>query len=606
VQGSVKIAFKVINARKRLLRVKVDCGVDAVTSKEIQFSSDGEHEITVNLFKGWNRITLIGFVNDDPVINLANPIELQCFGKWCKDPFALSSEKVAYESKESAEAPVPEVEERVGSNHPQPAPGKEGGGSGKQKPAGGKPEGPAGDEGEGGETETPQAITIDKPKSPFTVNDVASVDSYVTVAKKSGITKLQYQVFNDGRTAFTSDTYAVSPTDEKSYEIRIRTKILKGLNTIRFFDPENQDKHQAFTTVTCEGDNCATNLLVAEYASNTQNTRAVVGFEQAGASSTTSKTKPFLDFFFTSPLVFHRDEEVPRLAAWGQIRLATTPDQIGATSVLPANLVNEVSKSGRNELVQSFDFLAGLELRAWSANGHFLSLMPGVHQRTHFYLAGGGGAISPLSADNSELAQIFKIPAANSPQFEPFVDRYGKPPDPTGTNPAKEFVGLVPLDRDRFLRQWYLGLRLKTMYCDNTECNRFKNHFPGTFDLMFGQNEAVTGGSLKYNVTDPNDKSKIIGQKNSYVLRFDAFYPFPLKEASFLYLFGSAMMKVGGGGVRVQNPLFLDRAAGDVSIGDPKVYIPSVDRQKLLQPNRDYYKIGVGVNLTDLLNRNKN
>src|SRR5207245_5508653 len=112
----------------------------------------------------------------------------------------------------------------------------------------------------------------------------------------------------------------------------------------------------AFLNVTCEGDKCATNSVVAEYPSNSQNTRAVVGFEQVGASSTTSKTKPFLDFFFTSPLIFHPDKEVPRLAAWGQIRLATTPDQIGSAAVLPSNLVTEVSKSGTAELVQSFDF----------------------------------------------------------------------------------------------------------------------------------------------------------------------------------------------------------------------------------------------------------
>jgi hypothetical protein len=109
---------------------------------------------------------------------------------------------------------------------------------------------------------------------------------------------------------------------------------------------------------------------------------------------------------------------------------------------------------------------------------------------------------------------------------------------------------------------------------------------------------------LKYFSIDPADPTKTV-EKNAYVLRVDAFYPFPIKEANFLYFFGSAYMKIGGGGVRVQNPLFLDRASGDVLITDPKVYIPSTDQQKLFQPNRDYYKIGVGINLTELFNRNK-
>lgn len=593
-QGSVKIAFEVISgASKRRVRVKVECTGDAVTSKQIDFSSDGDHSIVVNLFKGNNSIEIIGFANDKPA-SLGTFNNINCSSRWCHEPYSLTPDTVAHELKESAETPAPDRNEGAERGQHEEA-------SSAQSQQAAAPT-----EGEGAaEPEEPKAITIDKPTSPFTVNDVASVDSYVTVGKKSGIAKIQYQVLNDGKTVFTSETYDVAPTDEKSYEVRIRTKILKGLNTIRFFDADHPEKHEAFVKVTCEGDNCATNLLVAAYPSNSQNTRAVVGFEQVGASSTTSKTKPFLDFFFTSPLIFHKDEEVPRLAAWGQIRLATTPDQIGSAAVLPSNLVTEVSKSGRAELVQSFDFLAGLEGRVKSANGNFLSLIPGIRQRTHFYLAGGGGAISPLTAER-ELAQIFKIPTENSPQRQLFIDRYGTPPAPIGDSPAKEFVGLVPLDRDRFLRQWYVGMRLKTLYCENTECTRFMNRFPGTFDLMFGQNEAVTGGSLKYNVTDPNDKTKIIGQKNSYVIRLDAFYPFPIKEASFLYLFGNAMMKIGGGGVSVQNPLFLDRAAGDVSITDPKVYIPPTDRQKLLQPNRDYYKIGVGVNLTDLFNRNKN
>ena len=50
-QNVIKIAFKVQGASKRRIRVKVDCGPDAVTSKQIDFSNDGEHVIAVNLSK---------------------------------------------------------------------------------------------------------------------------------------------------------------------------------------------------------------------------------------------------------------------------------------------------------------------------------------------------------------------------------------------------------------------------------------------------------------------------------------------------------------------------------------------------------------------------
>lgn len=64
-------------------------------------------------------------------------------------------------------------------------------------------------------------------------------------------------------------------------------------------------------------------------------------------------------------------------------------------------------------------------------------------------------------------------------------------------------------------------------------------------------------------------------------------------------------MKIGSGSVRVETPLFLDTASSDVLITDPRIYIPTTELLNLRQPNRDYYKIGVGLNLTELFNRNK-
>jgi hypothetical protein len=63
-------------------------------------------------------------------------------------------------------------------------------------------------------------------------------------------------------------------------------------------------------------------------------------------------------------------------------------------------------------------------------------------------------------------------------------------------------------------------------------------------------------------------------------------------------------MKLGGD-VRVDNPLILDAATSIPNINDPLVYIPPVDLLRSQQPNRDYYKIGIGINLTDFFNRNK-
>jgi len=59
-------------------------------------------------------------------------------------------------------------------------------------------------------------------------------------------------------------------------------------------------------------------------------------------------------------------------------------------------------------------------------------------------------------------------------------------------------------------------------------------------------------------------------------------------------------MKLGGGGVHITTPLFLDTAPGDVLVTSNDVFVAPN-----LQLNRDYYKIGVGINLLDLKPKTK-
>lgn len=621
-QESVKLVFTITGASDRRVRVSLWGEVDHVVSREIALTGTGEHIVSVNLFEGRNRVSFIVYVNDEPwpLNDDQDSADIRCTGRWCKKPFTLPSEKVASEFKESGgpgrgqdeETQQSEEESKrrqEGTQRDQQGAGPDQARRTRQGQAEDQPqsqaERPAVDQENGEES---KAITIEEPKQPegkdfYLADNVSSIDSYVTVPK--GIDEIQYDVLNDGKTVFTSSAQTVD-TSADDAKVRVKLRFIRGLNTIRIYNAKKPgDGKQATIDIRCEGDNCPSDLNVATIVTNSQNTRIVVGMEQAGASSAESATKPFLDFFFTTPIAFTRqtqDEQdrklpkVPRLALWGNVRLAATPGQITTTGIFPTNLVNQVGQSERFDLVQSFDFLAGLEGRAFTANGSFLSLIPTIRQKTRFYFAAGFGAISPLTV-KKENAQIFKIPKPGDSQYDLFVDRYGTPP--TG----KEFVAFVPLDRDRFLRQWYAGIRLKTFYCENQDCQTFRNSFPAIVDFMVGQSESVTGGRTKYAITDPADKTKVLGYKKAYVFKVDAFYPMPFKEASFLYLYGTAIMKIGGGGVKINSPLFLD--PGSILIFDPKVYVPPAQLQELLQPNRDYYKIGIGVNLTDLFNRNK-
>lgn len=339
--------------------------------------------------------------------------------------------------------------------------------------------------------------------------------------------------------------------------------------------------------------------------SNSLTTRAIIGFEQAGASSADSKLSPFLDLFFTAPLYFgqKRDKEnnrfdppqfnnLPTLSAWGQVRLAAVPQQAAAFGTFASDFANPLAEGKLVELVQGFDFMAGLELRLYGSDKGYIGLLPGIKQRTFVHLVAGGGAISPITETrNRDSAQIFKVPGENSPQRELFIRRFGE------EAAKKAHIAFVFPDRDRFLRQFYAGFRFKTFYFDGDSPEPI-NRFPAILDVMFGQNEAVTGGRFKSLVT--NDFGRVVGERRNLVMRLEAFYPFPVREASFLYLYGTAMLRLGGKGVRVATPLFLSDADGDVSITSDNVHI-----EPNLQTDRDYYRLGIGVNLTELFNRRR-
>jgi len=87
-------------------------------------------------------------------------------------------------------------------------------------------------------------------------------------------------------------------------------------------------------------------------------------------------------------------------------------------------------------------------------------------------------------------------------------------------------------------------------------------------DVGVGQDETITGGPLEYG---------------------------PL---SFIYLFGSASMRLGGN----QNlaPLILTVPMGNMV---PTIPSPNVSVLSFQQPNRDFYRIGVGLNLLDVFSK---
>ena len=153
-----------------------------------------------------------------------------------------------------------------------------------------------------------------------------------------------------------------------------------------------------------------------------------------------------------------------RLSVWGDVRLGSLPQTISSTAAtLPGDLTKLAGSVPLNQLVRSGEFLAGAA-----------------------YLA----AVGPANGANVQaIASVgASVPIA----------------------PASQ----LPLAQSRFLRQYYAGVRV---------FSKPRGHI---VDVSFGQNEAVTGGSLQ-----------------GMVARFDAYYALPLSSGNVISLFGTAMMK---------------------------------------------------------------
>jgi hypothetical protein len=283
-----------------------------------------------------------------------------------------------------------------------------------------------------------------------------------------------------------------------------------------------------------------------------------------------------------------------RLWVWFNPRISAIPSQTSnlLTSVSTANpSVNSLLTNQYNQAIQDFELLGGIEwnTRRWS---NFGSATLGVS------LIASAGFSTPLSATQSN-AQIFTIPASPSAALQQQLTNLGvtnicgttgNPASPPGCTNA---VGFVPMDRTRFFLQENFGVRFKTYYfknrlspdevgglCPSKRPGQMCPIFPGTYDVTIGQNSAYTGGSL-----------------HGWLLRTEAFYPVPFNPA--FHVFFTAWIHVTGSN-QSKPPLLLDTAGSSTTLLTAGV------QQVPLQPlNRDYYRIGVGLDLVQFIKKLK-
>ena len=294
--------------------------------------------------------------------------------------------------------------------------------------------------------------------------------------------------------------------------------------------------------------------------------RAIVGFEQAGASAAQADQNYFFDLTLSAPLPFGTADPYfgRRGRMWGTARITSVPQQINSgVATFATGFAQQVGNLQVNEVAQGFEFLAGTEIRLTKRMSPFGSFDGTTTNRFSVALIAAAGAITPM--DPKTTLEVFKI----------FPDAPGLPTIP----PGKEFIAFFSPDRDRFFRQYYAGLRLQTYYFNYRNPDVPLQRYPAVLDITYGQNEAVTGGHL-----------------HGGVLRLEGFYPLPYDGLKFINLFGTALLRPKRS--RVTDPLILEPAPADTVVPGANVFLQTVP-----QFNRDYYRIGVGIDFMSLINK---
>lgn len=299
--------------------------------------------------------------------------------------------------------------------------------------------------------------------------------------------------------------------------------------------------------------------------------RAIVGFEQAGASAARSAQKYFFDLTLSTPLPFQRASRIdpyfgPRSRAWGTVRVTSVPRQITSpVGQFATNFAQQVSEVPVNEVAQAIEFLGGVDVRLPIGEVTFGSFDGKTSNKFTFSFIAGGGAITPLNP--RDTLETFRI----------FPGAVGLPPIPEG----KEFITFVSPDRDRFFRQFYAGVRAQGYYFDYNNPDIPLKRYPATLDLTYGMNESVTGGRLR-----------------GGVIRIEGFYPLPYEDFSFVNLFGTALIKPTR--TQITDPLILEPAPSGTTVPANNVLLVTVP-----QINRDYYRVGVGIDFVSLIRKLK-
>jgi hypothetical protein len=358
-------------------------------------------------------------------------------------------------------------------------------------------------------------------------------------------------------------------------------------------------------------------------------TRATVGLALAAPTSTAIKQSYLVDFDLLGPisvpipwplskLKFLKTNEDPlenRFWGWFNPRITSLPS---ATNFSALNTIDQSGSfiSGQiNQatlsIVQGVDVNGGFEwvlvkprdgIPWWAGYSN-------TKARLSTSIIAGLGLSTPFSTNTTDVVSVVN---------QSICDAFGFTPTPTSPPKAVKcipapgtsapttvvlssgpttfpFIDFVTPDRSRFFRRLYTGFRFKTFFfsedieadCDPPrtrgkqvlKCAAPYDIFPGVIDVSVGKDEGVTGGAM-----------------STWLFRIEANYPLPFYQG--IHVFGS--MYTGLGQNKATAPV------NSYSIQSPA---PGANndlntvRFPLTPPNRDYFSVGIGVDLVQVLKK---
>jgi hypothetical protein len=351
---------------------------------------------------------------------------------------------------------------------------------------------------------------------------------------------------------------------------------------------------------------------IGDYKTTENFVSLIGGIEQVDLSSQPSATEPFVRLFVqsaptgigTNSISAHK-----QVLAWASVRVLGAPNQSDTAGIFSVftDPTGQITSDKLSSVGAAVDFTLGGSYRIYIPGGDNMKYGHTVE------LILGFGATTPLQSNT--VNEAFTAPAFGTVECNTLFQKLQRDFAVPGYNIQKSTNGMAtgssntcllntnsattsgstttyaPIntiafsseDRTSFFLKDLAGLRWTQPIADPAGSD---THVLGSVDFTFGMDSAITGGVFR---------------GNRWIFKTDGVYPFVTKGKATFYLFGSFSTRLERNQTD-NSPLILQPAVLATVTGTGSTAVPNVNTVvlPLRQPDRDFYRIGVGIDLTTL------